>query len=150
MAYCAPADVASEFRNLDITSTGAIITSAKLTEWISQTGAVIDARLTSKYVTPITGAGALEIIKNICIWIVAERVSKIMDLKANPPMQGEGIKVIRVGAGTAKDAMSMLDDIMGNRMVLADAILRNNSAGIMSRNVSHNQEHQFKRNVVQW
>lgn len=148
MGYCAEADVKNEFRSLAVAS-GSVITSEKIAEWISQATAEIDGRLSTKYVVPVTGESSLAILKNICTWLVSDRVAKIMELHASPPMQGD-VKVVKVGTGTAKDARAMLEDIMNNKIVLIDATLKSSSGGIQSRNVSCNQQHQFKRNRDQW
>lgn len=149
MSYCTTDDIIAEFKSLTISGANTIITTAKLTEFITQTSSIIDSRLASKFVVPVTaGSGALEVLKNICVWIVAERVNKILDNKIAIP--GQNLTIMKIGIGTAKDAQKMLDDIMANNMQLIGATLLNASGGIKSNNVSHNQKHTFHRNREQW
>lgn len=148
MPYCLPADVQAEFKKLTVDE-NSIITDAKLTEWINQAEKEIDGRLTTKYVTPITGTNALAIIKTICVWLVADRVSRILELAAKPPTQGD-VKIVKIGTGTAKEARQMLEDIMCGKLDLVDADLRSATKGIKFGTVSCGEPHTYKKNKDQW
>lgn len=145
MGYCTASDIQNEFRGLDI-GADTVLTSAKVDEFIDQASAEIDSRLGSKFVTPITGTNSLKLMKTACTWLVAERVRSILEVKLKAPDTGQ---VVRNG-NTAKDARQMLSDFMDGTAVLPDATLVNSGGGIQSRNVSHNQRHQFHRNRDQW
>jgi phage gp36-like protein len=146
MAYCTREDVQAEFRGLEIEA-GSVITPAKLDAFISQASREIDGRIGVRFITPVTsGDGALEILKTICVWLVAPRVKEILEVKTASPDTSQAIR----GGSTAKDARKMLDDIVEGKLLLDGASPRNAANGVSSFNVSNNQEHQFKRNEDQW
>lgn len=148
MPYCTNDDVIAEFKSLDLTSSSSILTEDKVDEFISQAGGEMDARFASKFVVPITATASLEVLKQICVWLVVDRCQKILDLKIPfPSKEGQAPRPAR---GPRQDALDLIDAIMDNKMQLIGATLVSSNGGISSRNVSHNQRHQFHKNREQW
>jgi hypothetical protein len=81
MAYTTSDDIIREVRGLEVSSE-TVVTEDDLTEWIAQTDAYIDGRLSSYYETPITAAAAKKIVKNISTYKVAHRVKLKLELNS--------------------------------------------------------------------
>jgi phage gp36-like protein len=143
MAYCTTDDVKAEFRSLEVSAT-TVITSTKMAEFIAQAAQEIDSRIGVKYVVPVTAANALTVLKQIAVWLVADRCKHILEVKLQAPDTGQSVQ-----KNLRKDALTMLTDIIDGRILLPGAAMLN-SGGVKSINVSENQEHQFKRNEDQW
>ena len=143
MAYSTNANVATEFKNLTYSSNG--ITSAEVDGFIEEADAFIDGIVGRKYVTPITGANSLLIIKTISIQIVVARVKKILAVKTGIPETDQDSSDNMFGMAKTK-----LDDIAEGCLVLKDAALYRASDGVDSFAVSDDLEHIFKRDIDQW
>lgn len=149
MAYSTNAQVASEFK--DITFGGSTpLTDTEVDRFIEEADAFINAKISKRYSTSITEVGnpiSFAILRNISIWLVAERVREIMQVKG---ISVEQLKQgARVPAGR-KEAMKMLEEIAGGKLDLSDATLADSDDRIASFNVDNDIEHSFKRNVEQW
>jgi len=83
MAYSLNSDVINEFKALD--TTNGIITTAKIDGWIAEADAYIDGILSTLYAVPITNATDLLIVKTVSIGIVAQRVSRVLEVKSTTP-----------------------------------------------------------------
>lgn len=82
MAYATPSNVQDEFKNVDFTDVDGRITTTKVTEWIAQTEAYINAKISSRYAVPVTSTDATPLLKMISIAIVKCRIEKILAVKA--------------------------------------------------------------------
>lgn len=80
MAYATAANVQDEFKSIDI-STG-LITSAKISEMITQIEAYIDAKISARYTVPVTAAASTPILKMVSIGMVKCRIERILAVKA--------------------------------------------------------------------
>jgi len=145
MAYCTSSDVQAEFKALEWNSTA--ITSAKVTEFIVQADAFINAKLGKRYVTPITGTESLSIVKMISIYLVADRVKKILyTLTGNQTTD----QISERRKSMTEMALAMIDDILAGDMDLPDATLRDSSGGVSSYTYENDFEHTLSRDEVQW
>ena len=82
MAYATPSQVQDEFKSVDFTASGVAITTAKVTEWISQAEAYINAKISGRYTVPVTATDAVPLLRMISISIVKCRIEKILSVKA--------------------------------------------------------------------
>lgn len=82
MSYASVNDVVALFRDVDITSTNASVTSAKITDWLASSTAIINARLNGLYSLPINSEvspASLAILKQIESMYVASIVDDILN-----------------------------------------------------------------------
>lgn len=114
MAYCTSTEIQSEFRDITFSSSSAV-TTADVTSFIDQASAFIDSLLSSQFIVPITGTESLKVIKNICVWLVADRVSNILRLQ-----KGQDDKQ-PIQDSLYKRAMEMISMILDNKVFLNDA-----------------------------
>lgn len=126
MAYCTYANVASEFKNTTFSATSPV-TDTEVTDIITQTDAEIDARLSTVYQTPITGASSIILLKTISIYISAARVSKIIEIKTGESDKDQPRRVEERLA-----AEKMLQDIIKGVLPLVDATKKVSTGGVRS------------------
>ena len=150
MSYATSADIESEFKNLDFDASGAKVTAAEVTEFITQESNIIDMRLSNRYETPITGTASLSILKKITIDCVAYRVAKILNLKKELPLPDESIKQDMNYASACRQSKKLLDDIFEGIVILQDAELKLSGTGVASYNVDNNILPVFERDTDQW
>lgn len=144
MAYCVNTDVQAEFKDIDITSGTAKISSAKIDEFILQADAYINAKIGLRYIVPVTGTLSLKLLKMLSIWLVASRVSKILQIK-NSVVENE------TGEKSLEDrALEMIDDISKGKLNLEDATLKSSGAGFSSYAQANNLGYTFKKGEDQW
>ncbi len=147
MAYCVSTDVVAEFKSLDIVSAGVPVTTAKVSEFISQADAIINAKVGLKYEVPVA-AGAtesLKILKQISTWLVANRVKEILRLETGD----KKVELLATG-NLEKKAFAMLDEIVKGTLKLSDATLATSADGVRSFAVDNDEEHTFKKGEDQW
>lgn len=146
MAYCTNTEVQNECKGLDYNSSSAI-TTTKVDAFIGQADAYIDSRLGLRYVTPITGAGALLVVKMISTYLVADRVQSILKtLTGNAQRDQNNIPEDTLG----KKAERMIKAILAGEMTLSDATLVSSSEGVHSTTYDDEIEHTFEQGVDQW
>ena len=143
MAYSTYSDVQNEFKNINFTD--GLITSAKVTEFISQADAYIDGRIGLIYDTPVTGTKSLSILKEISIGLVAQRISYILETKSITPKGDQYIP-----KNLIEQAEKRLDMIENRRLLLSDANERSTQAGVASYSSSNDVERTFKQGTDQW
>jgi len=142
MAYCTYQNVAGEFKGLDVAS--GILTSTILDDWIAQDTAYINAKLKTVYTTPITDADDLLILKKICIGMVAQRVSRFMEVKSISPKGDQYIP-----RDLIKEAMSTMDEIVNEKLILNST--KAVSGGIVSSYTNdYTVERVFDTTIDQW
>lgn len=82
MSYASVNDVVALFRDVDITSTNASVTTAKITDWLASSTAIINARLNGLYSLPITSEvspASFATLKQIESFYVASIVDDILN-----------------------------------------------------------------------
>ena len=82
MSYASVNDVAALFRDVDITSTNAAVTIAKITDFLASSTAIINARLNGLYQLPITlevNPASFAILKQVESFYVASIVDDILN-----------------------------------------------------------------------
>ncbi len=146
MAYSTFAQVSSEFKSITFSATTEV-TSTEITRFIEEADAEIDSFVGRKYVVPITQSESLKIMRMLSIWLVADRVREIMQMK------DVGIEKLKQGVrapNSAKRARDMLDKIVDGEIKLSDASLSTTHDGVQSFAVEESLEHTFKKGVDQW
>jgi hypothetical protein len=106
MAYSTTDDIINEIRGLEVTGT-TVVKEDDLSAWIKQADAYIDGRLAAYYITPITGAKSLSIVKTISIYKVAHRVKNKLELTSE-----NSDKKQEVQANLDKQAERMLEQLL--------------------------------------
>lgn len=146
-AYAAAADVEAEFKSISFSGSGAQVTTTEVNEWIDQAEAEINGRIAARYSVPVSGSESLKILKQITIWLCADRVKDVMEMKK---VSTEELKQdVRV-PGLYEKAKKMLKDIVSGELLLSDADLANAHQGISSFATSLDEPHQFKKGEDQW
>ena len=149
MAYSIYTDVQSEFKGLTLSATSKV-TITEVTEYISQEDAKIDAKLSIRYSTPITGTEALKLVKKISIDFTAYRISKILNLKTDVPLPDGRIIQVLNNSGSYKESMKFLDELASGKVPLPDATLNSPGPVVSSYNATNSIEPIFKRDTKQW
>jgi phage gp36-like protein len=80
MAYCTTSEIQALIStNLwDASATSPVPTVTQVEEWIAEIDAEIDSKLSGRYVTPITGTKALQLVSTISARMVAMRIWAIV------------------------------------------------------------------------
>lgn len=144
MAYSVYGDIANEFKDLTI-SADVRVTPDKVTEYISQTDAMINGMIGNRYIIPVTGTESLKVLKLICIKIVSNRIAKIMEVKT--PKDENNQSSVKLLEPTP---MEMLEAIADGSLILSDAILRDSQNGVGSYALKHCIPNTFKKGCDQW
>lgn len=144
MAYSLEADIQSEFKDIDFADADSKVTSAEVTAFITQADAFIDSKVGLRYDTPVTGVESLKILKTISIWLVADRVSKVLRIKSNVPETETAEKSLR------DMALEMLEDISKGLLLLSDATLKSSGSGFSSYANTEDLSYTFKKGESQW
>lgn len=137
--YAAVTDIEAEFRSL-IASAGESVTTAKVTEWITQEEAALDGQVGTIYSTPVTGAQGIAIMKLMTTLMVKARITDMLPVKTGtrPPDQGKS-----EGELLRERVDKMLEKILKRDMVLPGAPLAQ-SAGAVS---SYTEDNDIEREV---
>lgn len=106
MAYTTQEDIIAEVRGLEI-GTDTVVTEDDIASWIKQADAYINGRLAAYYVTPVTGALSLSILKTIATYKVAHRVKNKLELNSE-----NSDKKMDVQGNLDKQAEVMLSQIL--------------------------------------
>lgn len=142
MAYSTNSDVVDEFKSLDTTGK---ITTAKIDEWISQADAYIDSRISLIYQVPVEGPQSLLVLKEISIGLVAQRISRVLEVKSITPKGDQYIPKDLI-----KKAESRIKMITERNLKLIDAIEASEDAGVSSYSSKNTVKRKFKQEKVQW
>lgn len=146
MAYCTEAEVTTEFKDIDFTLTGAAVVTADVTSFIAQAGAEMDSILSARYSVPVTqGASAMLLLKQICIWLVSQRIKDIVEVKN---VRDESDQDVKTNVGST--ARKMLAKIVSGEMKLIGADLASSAQGVKSYVSANNVDRQFKKDEEQW
>jgi len=141
MAYSTNAQVVLEFKSLG-TGAGSTIPTSTIDSWITEADSYIDGRLSTLYVTPITGTISLSIVKTISIWLVVDRINAKMQVKNAG--RKEGLKDYR------QLAEDMIKDILLGNIRLHDATRARSDGGIASYQNDNDIESSFDMTVDNW
>ena len=148
MSYATVDEIVNEFKRLDITSTDAVLDSAKIQSFLDQDDALIDTFLSNRYTTPITGAKSLLFVKKIEIDLTSFRVVKILAIKKAVPDSKSAYQEILEGK-FYDEAMMKLKKLASGKIKLPDAL---GLAGktVRSFNQKNNITPTFKKDERQW
>lgn len=127
MAYAVVSDIQSEFKNTSFTTTSSL-TSTEVTELITQTENKVNAELAQVYVTPVTNATDVSILKTIVIYFVKHRVQEILALKSGEKLDSED------QSNLEDKAQEMLDKIIDRKLLHNTTRKSTNNSGIEDYN----------------
>jgi len=145
LPYCVNADVIAEFKSLDTASTGALMTTTKIDGLIAQSDAYINGRICQVYVTPITGAESLLIMKKISIGLTAERIANILRINSKSKDQEQ-----LNNKDLIKEAKEDLKFIANKELSLQDATLLSSTGSVNSYTLSNEVTRAFNQGTRQW
>lgn len=149
MTYATSSDIESEFKNTTFAA-GQPLTDTEVDEFIIQEEAIINAIISNRYETPITGSNAAEVMKSISIAYVAYRVAKILNLKKDVPIPKEMIpQTLNEGSAFFK-AKKLLMAIQAGKIILDDAVAVSATQGIKSYNAENSILPLWERDTKQW
>lgn len=149
MAYAAFGDIASEFKNITFDSDSAL-TDTEITAFIDQEEAIINATISNRYETPLTGTEALKVMKGIIIAYVAYRVAKILNLKKDVPIPEKFVPQQLNEGAAFRNAKKRLEEIRDGKIILNDAVARSTGQGVESFNATNNILPLWERDKRQW
>lgn len=126
MAYTSAALVQAEFKSITFSATTAI-TSDDVTEFIAQEEALLDAKVSKKYSTPITApAAALSVMKMIATLYVKARILDILAVKTGDQKTEQGVS----GASLREKADKLVEGIVDGSIKLSTASLAEGTDGV--------------------
>lgn len=145
MAYAADTDIQAEFKSITF-SGNASVSTADVTEFISQEEAALNAAVSTVYATPITSTNGVKIMKLMTTLMVKARIMDILPVKTGNAdvEQGNPADALRERVG------DMLKRILNKTLLLADATLSETSGGVKDYNSSNDIEQKWQRDVDQW
>ena len=117
----------NEFKNTSFTTTTKL-TSAEVTEIITQTDNRVNAELAQVYVTPVTNSTDVSILKTIVIYFVKHRCQEILALKSGEKLDSED------HSNLEDKAQGMLDKIIEKKLLHNTTRLTTNNSGIEDYN----------------
>jgi len=156
MPYAAKEDIANELRSIDVfTASGKEITIAKVDQFLIESDAEINSKLQNRYVMPLVDATteALELLKKIEIDLVAYRIAKILNLKKDMPIGGDGTKTIvqTLNEGSAfKLSQKLLNDLNSGVIILDGATQLSTAQGNRSVVVDCDVTSVIEKDTTQW
>ena len=136
MAYAVVANVQSEFKSRTFGS-GTALTSGEVAEFITETENYVNSELAQVYVTPVTNATDISILKTITIWFVKHRVEGVLNLKANSELDGETPENLE------KKAQDRLDKIIDKKLLQNTDRNTSNNSGIEDYNAANSIDPMF-------
>lgn len=146
MAYAEVADIQTEFKDIAFDDDGSAVVTESVENFIDQAGSEIDARLSVRYIVPVTeSSSALLLLKQICIWLVSERIRDITEVKNVRPESDQDVKI-----STAARARKMLNDIANGDIPLIGATMVTSADGVTSYVSANNIPREWKKQDTQW
>jgi phage gp36-like protein len=149
--YCAIDDIKAEFKTLSFaTSTDEGITEEEVEGFIDQASAMIDTQISNCYILPIDeniveNETLLSSLKNACIWLVADRLIPILQIKSrNQNLDQNGQKEITY----YMKAKSLLNKICPSKENGLDSPAKKESSTEVDAYT--NQDAFFQRDTTQW
>lgn len=144
--YVSVNDIEAEFRDVNFGATNSLVTDVKVEEFIDQAEAYVNGKISCKYMTPITSSISVPIVKTICIYLVADRIAKIMRIKTSSSSDQDETKSL------TEIAEEMLEAICSDDLKLLGATLQETGNGVNSWSRSNKSTFSrvFKRGETQW
>lgn len=149
MAYATASDIASEFKNLEISAT-TTITTDEVNEFADQISKMIDSYVGKRYLVPLTSGSnpiSFSILKMICIQLVANRVKGILRIRTGSEKLDQET---RASLPTNNQLKDYLGQIASGDVLLSDAELASSDAGFASYSLANNIEGFFDTKKQQW
>ena len=142
--YCTVANVEAKIKGTTFSAT-TVVKESEVEEFIAYNSAYIDGRLNTVYEVPITGAGALLIMKKICLCLTVPEVQEIL---------GQGLGRLKEGEKDTKEscpaqAFEMLNQIETGELELPDATAKT-ANDFYNSNVADGREPTVKKDETQW
>lgn len=150
MSYADKADIEGELKGVSF-ETDTTVTSTNINSMLAQESAVIDQYLSAQYVTPVTDASALLVLKKICIDFTVYRIVKILKTKSKAPLPDTNMYQ-EVNEGSAyRESKKLLTMYQSGQMSLNGASRIGSKANIISISPKKNtSERVFKKDEQQW
>lgn len=141
MAYATLKDVGSEFNGITFNE-NSTVNAEEVEKFIEQSDSLINTYLNQKYNVPVaigTSPISFQLLKRICIALVAYRVNLIIKFKPED-----------VSNDDFTYNMGMLESIRDGDLTLTDAVLIDETQVIYSANVANDASSVFKMGTDQW
>jgi len=140
------ADITTEFKDIEFTTT-TTVKAAEVGDFIDQASFTIDSFISSRYSVPVTaGAGAVLVLKMICIWLVKARVLSILSVKTPQ----DKTKQDPDGPSLYKQAMDLMKIIKNGQLPLVGATLVSSDDGMSSFLMNEELTHDFRVGENDW
>lgn len=146
MVYCEVEDIQNEFKSIAFDEDDSAVETETVEGFIDQASALMDGIISGRYAVPIVaGPSALLLLKQICTWLVSQRVKDIVEVKQVRPETDQDVKI-----DTAARAMKMLYDIASGKIELVGATLVGTTDAVQSFVTSNNSPRVFHKNSEDW
>lgn len=107
MAYAETEELKAEFKSIDF-GTGTQVTDDTVERFLDEASAEIDSIIGVRYETPVPDStSAATILKTICLWLVKDRVSSILQIKTVEPKIDQDVS----NRSLREQALAWLDKI---------------------------------------
>lgn len=146
MAYSLAADIQSEYKAINFAASGAAVSTAEVTEFITQADAFIDGIVSNRYETPVTGTVSLAILKTISIWLVKSRINSILSVKTPQDKNKQDPD----GPTLRTQALEMLKQIKNGQLKLPDAVGSDTEGGMTSFLMNEELDYVFPQESESW
>lgn len=147
-AYSIVADVQSEFKDITFGANGKV-TSTEVTEFITQADEEINSYINNRYAIPVSSSIsplASKLVKQLSIWLVTDRISKILKVKS----ETEKVDQQQNPASLRTRAVKILERLRKADQDLVDGEQKNTTLGINSFTESNAIEPCFGKETDQW
>lgn len=141
--YCDSDDVVEAFKGIDLDN--GIVTVDLIDKWIKQASAYIEGRVCLSYLVPITAEGPLEILREICTGLVAQRIARKLEVKSTGSNGDQYIPKDLI-----KESKENLSMIVRQELILIDAERATTHAGVQSYTSDNSTERVFDTESDQW
>lgn len=145
MAYSTFTEVSSEFKSIVFSATSPI-TDTDVTRFITEADAEIDSILGTRFVTPVTGANALILLRWCSISLVKARLIEILRVKNADDKGDQDVGSLSL----RKQVLERLYRLAKGTDTLGDAPLISSSGGLDSFLRSEDVAYTFDVNKQQW
>jgi phage gp36-like protein len=146
MAYCTTAEIITDFKNMDFTTT-TLIKAATVDGFIAEADALINSYVNKRYTTPVTTGEGASLLKLISRSLVSARVKTMMEVvqvKSTDANQN-----VRTVLFSPSKCLEILEDIQKGNVDLIGATPKQSSA-FFNNNDSNGVESVFQKEKKQW
>lgn len=147
MGYCAVEDVQTDFKKIDFSSAGAVVSSDMVEDWIDQESELINSYICNRYKVPVSDVkspASYMILKRIAIFLVSERVKNKIEVKTGISQKDSEEK----SPNYSRTPLSDLKSISDGKIHLRDAELLSSAVG--SFNIDSCDQPVFDVTKQQW